>query len=317
LPDAPGLLSPEDRTFARQQGLLSAGGSLLRASVSPTPVGVGPALSEAIIAGRGGAYGGIDTRDALAQRAAGQAMMQKRAELAQKYAGKTDLQSLLALFSEQVTMGDTEAALRTSEVVKALAYNQPKVDTTTKDAAYYRATYNLPAAISDAEAVRLGRLHEQAAITHQAGAELTPAELRQRQQNAKTAAKEGAEGVARRLAAQGVDFNTILTTLSGLQRQSGNELLTQEELNGIAQAALDDRQRMDRQGAGGVNAILDRLREPGQGGEAAAPVTPTVVAPPTAPRRATSPEDRWDELVRGGMDRAKATAQVKREFKIP
>jgi hypothetical protein len=171
LPDQQqGLLSAADRSTATRQGLLNAGASLLQSSgPSVTPVGIGPAIGNAVLAGRQGAYGALDATDVLAQRQRERAMLTQRDALQRKYAGKTDLPSMLSLFSEQVTMGDVQAAMRTSEVIKALAYSKDQAQATA-EAAQAAAAYlqQFPGQIDPklpaAEQVRQGRLLETRAI---------------------------------------------------------------------------------------------------------------------------------------------------------
>lgn len=307
-----GLLSEPDRRFARQQGLLSAGASLLRAS-GPTrePVGIGPALGEAVLAGREGSYGGLQATDALRERQRGEVLVGKRAELERKYAGKTDLPSLLSLFSEQMTMGDTEGARGTANVVQALAYNQPQNQAATiQAAAAYLQRYpqqidpNLP----PAEQVRQGRALDQDALLRGRQGVPSPSEQRAATREERAMAEEVAGRQARLLAAptesrpQGHDVATIFAVL---RANPAYKVLTPEDLQGIAQGAIENRTRFERAGSSDLQGILDRLNP-------TAGATPPVRAAPPPTEQIPVTRGEYDTLARQhGVDYARKYYIVK------
>lgn len=127
-----GLLSGPDASAARDQGLLSAGLSLL-ANSGYQPVGARPTLTQAIgqavQAGQGGAFGGIQTQDALRARQAGMAQQRARLAFQQKWLGAdtTNRQTLQNMLREAVALGLDKESTRIATVLSAMgAETQPR-----------------------------------------------------------------------------------------------------------------------------------------------------------------------------------------------
>lgn len=115
IPDnAQGLLSQEDRTYARRQGLLTAGAGIAGADPSR---GILSAVSQGISEGRGGAMSGLEQRDALSQRRAGMERSSRLADIQAQYAGKDP-----AAYARALALGGfMDEAKKVAETVKALA----------------------------------------------------------------------------------------------------------------------------------------------------------------------------------------------------
>jgi hypothetical protein len=91
-----------------RQGLLSAGLSMLERSGSPSTLG--EIIASGVRGGQEGYQRGFEGRMATTQQAQQQAMMQNRQAVMQKYRGKSDLQSMQAMLSELIAIGDIDAA---------------------------------------------------------------------------------------------------------------------------------------------------------------------------------------------------------------
>jgi hypothetical protein len=102
-------LSDPERAYARRQGLLAAGSSLLASRGMPLL----EALGHAVPAAQGAAMGSIETSRAMQ-------MQQARQQIAQKYGGKMDLPSLLGMYGDLFRIGDYEGAKLIGEQLKAL-----------------------------------------------------------------------------------------------------------------------------------------------------------------------------------------------------
>jgi hypothetical protein len=119
------VLSEDARRFARSQGLLGLGSSLLRsAGPSRDPVSLAQALGQAIPQGQEAAFRGGQQRRLLEQQAAAQNVATKRAQILSKFGGRTDPESLQELFFDLASIGDLEGASKVGDMLKALRDKQ-------------------------------------------------------------------------------------------------------------------------------------------------------------------------------------------------